>query len=150
MSLGNLQDLVWRSGFPSNTTLSVLFTTPRSTIFMVKICVYNHPFKNFRNKEHEGVEDLMWVMLERLSELGDFSYEQGTDGVLMKSLPSSLKSPSFSTCKSDSTCMSKNSLGSSLELILSNALSIHSMAIPYRFLMLSSHGSCAPQSSVWP
>ena len=30
----------------------------RSTIFVINICVYNHPFKNFRNREHEGVEDL--------------------------------------------------------------------------------------------
>ena len=46
LSLGNLQDVVWRSGFPSNTTLSVLFTTMRSTIFMVNICVYNHPLND--------------------------------------------------------------------------------------------------------
>jgi len=46
-----------------NTHLSALlsrFTTTRSTIFMINICVYNHPLKKFRNSEHEGVEDLMW------------------------------------------------------------------------------------------
>jgi hypothetical protein len=56
----------------------------RSAIFMIDICVYNHPFKIFRNREHEGVEDLVWAMLERLSESEYFLYEQGLDGVFMK------------------------------------------------------------------
>jgi hypothetical protein len=52
---------------------------------MINICVYSHPFKILRNKEHEGVEDLMWGNVrERLSESGDISYEQGFDGVFMK------------------------------------------------------------------
>ena len=33
--------------------------TTRSTIFMINICIYNHPFKIFRNRKYEGVEDLM-------------------------------------------------------------------------------------------
>jgi hypothetical protein len=57
----------------------------RSVISIINICVYSHPFKILRNKEHEGVEDLVWGNLrERLSESGDISYEQGFDGVFMK------------------------------------------------------------------
>ena len=33
--------------------------TMRSTIFMINKYIYNHPFKKFMNKKHEGVEDLM-------------------------------------------------------------------------------------------
>jgi hypothetical protein len=51
---------------------------------MINICVFNHPFKIFRNREHKGVEDLVWAMLERLSESGDFLYEQGLDRVFIK------------------------------------------------------------------
>ena len=31
----------------------------RFAIFMINICIYNHPFKVFMNKKHEGVEDLV-------------------------------------------------------------------------------------------
>jgi hypothetical protein len=52
---------------------------------MINICIYNHPFKILRNKEHKGVEDLVWGNVrERLSESRDISYEQGFDGVFMK------------------------------------------------------------------
>jgi hypothetical protein len=52
---------------------------------MINICVYSHPFKILRNKECEGVEDLVWGNVrERLSESGDISYEQGFDGAFMK------------------------------------------------------------------
>jgi hypothetical protein len=61
------------------------FNTTRSAISIINICVYSHPFKIIRNKEHEGVEDLMWGNVrERLSESRDISYEQGFDGVFMK------------------------------------------------------------------
>jgi hypothetical protein len=33
--------------------------TMKSAIFMINICIYNHPFKVFRNRKYEGVEDLM-------------------------------------------------------------------------------------------
>ena len=33
--------------------------TMRSIIFMINICIYNHPFKVFMNRKYEGVEDLM-------------------------------------------------------------------------------------------
>jgi hypothetical protein len=57
----------------------------RSAISMINICVYDHHFKILRNKEHEGVEGLVWGNVrERLSELGGISYEQGFDGVFMK------------------------------------------------------------------
>jgi hypothetical protein len=32
----------------------------RFAMFMINICVFNHPFKIFRNREHKGVEDLAW------------------------------------------------------------------------------------------
>jgi hypothetical protein len=63
LSLRNLQDMNWQSGFPSSTSLCVLisrFNTTRSAMFMINICVFNHPFKIFRNREHKGVEDLVW------------------------------------------------------------------------------------------
>jgi hypothetical protein len=61
------------------------FNTTRSAISMINICVYSHPFKILRNKEHDRVEDLMWGNVrERLSESGDISYKQGFDGVFMK------------------------------------------------------------------
>jgi len=50
---------------------------------MINIYVYNHPFKRIRNREHEGVDDRVWGNVKRLSELGDFSYEQGFDGVFI-------------------------------------------------------------------
>ena len=52
----------WWSGFPSNTNLRVpisRFMPMRFAIFMINICIYNHPFKVFLNRKHEGVEDLM-------------------------------------------------------------------------------------------
>ena len=52
----------WCSGFPSNTNLRVpvsRFMPTRFAIFMINICIYNHPFKVFMNRKHEGVEDLM-------------------------------------------------------------------------------------------
>ena len=39
--------------------LSSRFMPMRFAIFMINICIYNHPFKVFMNKENEGVEDLM-------------------------------------------------------------------------------------------
>ena len=33
--------------------------TTRSAVFMINICIYNHPFNFFLNKKHEGVEDLV-------------------------------------------------------------------------------------------
>ena len=33
--------------------------TTRSIIFMINICIYNHSFKVFINKEYKGVEDLV-------------------------------------------------------------------------------------------
>jgi hypothetical protein len=33
--------------------------TTRFTIFMINICIYNHPFKIFVDKKHEGVGDLI-------------------------------------------------------------------------------------------
>jgi hypothetical protein len=63
MSLGILQVMNWQSGFPSSTSLCVLilrFNTMGYVMFMINICVYIHHFKIFRNKEHKGVEDLVW------------------------------------------------------------------------------------------
>ena len=48
--------------FPSNINLWVpisRFVPTRFAIFMINICIYNHPFKVLMNKEYEGVEDLM-------------------------------------------------------------------------------------------
>ena len=48
--------------FPSNTNLCIpisRFMPMRFAIFMINICIYNHPFKVFMNKENEGVEDLV-------------------------------------------------------------------------------------------
>jgi hypothetical protein len=61
------------------------FNTTTSAISMINICIYSHPFKILRNKEHEGIENLVWGnVTEILSESGDISYEQGFDGVFMK------------------------------------------------------------------
>ena len=52
----------WWSGFPSNTKLWVpipRFLPTIFAIFMINICIYNHPFKVFMNREYDGVEDLM-------------------------------------------------------------------------------------------
>jgi hypothetical protein len=52
------------NGGPASTSLCALilrFNTMRSAMFMINICVFNHPFKIFRNREHKGVEDLVWV-----------------------------------------------------------------------------------------
>ena len=52
----------WWSGFPSNINLWVpilRFMPMRFAIFMINICVYNHPFKVFMNRKYEGVEDLV-------------------------------------------------------------------------------------------
>ena len=52
----------WLSGFPSNMNLCVpasRFMLTRFAIFMINICIYNHPFNNFMNREYEGVEDLV-------------------------------------------------------------------------------------------
>ena len=54
--------LSWWSGFPSNTNLCVpisRFMPTRFAILMINICIYNHPFRVFMNREYEGVEDLM-------------------------------------------------------------------------------------------
>jgi hypothetical protein len=64
----------------------------RSAIFMINICIYNHPFKVFMSREYEGLKISCVVMLKRLMlerpiESGDFSYECGFDEVLMKKLP---------------------------------------------------------------
>ena len=34
--------------------------TTRSTIFMINICIYNHPSKVLMSRENEGVENLVW------------------------------------------------------------------------------------------
>ena len=52
----------WWSGFPSNTNLRLpisRFMPTRFAIFMINICIYNHLFNNFMNREYEGVEDLL-------------------------------------------------------------------------------------------
>ena len=52
----------WWSGFPSNTNLGLpisRFMPTRFAIFMINICIYNHPYNNFMNRDCEGVEDLM-------------------------------------------------------------------------------------------
>jgi hypothetical protein len=36
------------------------FPPTRSIIFMINIYIYNHLFKVFRNRKHEGVEDLVY------------------------------------------------------------------------------------------
>ena len=54
--------LNWWSGFPSNTNLCVpisIFMSMRFVIFVINICIYNHPFKVFMNRKYEGVEDLV-------------------------------------------------------------------------------------------
>ena len=54
--------LNWWSGFPSNTNLCVpisIFMSMRFVIFVINICIYNHPFKVFMNMECEGAEDLV-------------------------------------------------------------------------------------------
>ena len=56
----------------------------RFTIFMINICIYNHPFNNFMNREYEGVEDLCVAILERPIDSGYFSYEHGFDEVFTK------------------------------------------------------------------
>ena len=58
--------------------------TMRSTIFMINICIYNHPFKVFMNRKYEGVEDLVCGNIGETIDLGNFSYEQGFDEVFMK------------------------------------------------------------------
>ena len=58
--------------------------TMRSAIFMINICIYNHPFKVFMNRKHKGFEDLVCAMLERLINSWDFSCEHGFDEVFMK------------------------------------------------------------------
>ena len=52
----------WWSGFPSNTNLRVpisRFMPTRFVIFVINICIYNHPLNDFMNRKHEGVEDLV-------------------------------------------------------------------------------------------
>ena len=52
----------WWSGFPSNTNLCVpisRFMSTRLVVFMINICIYNHLFKVFINRENEGVENLV-------------------------------------------------------------------------------------------
>ena len=52
----------WWSIFPSNTNLRLpisRFMPTRFAIFMINICIYNHPFKVFMNREYEGIEDLV-------------------------------------------------------------------------------------------
>ena len=47
----------WWSGFPSNTNLWVpisRFMPTRFVIFMINICIYNHPFKVFMNRKLGG------------------------------------------------------------------------------------------------
>ena len=39
--------------------LSSRFMPTRFAIFMINICIYNHPFKVFMYRKHEGVEDLV-------------------------------------------------------------------------------------------
>jgi len=51
LSLGNLQDVLVKLSQDSNTM--------RSMIFMINIYIYNNHFKIFRNREYEGVQDLM-------------------------------------------------------------------------------------------
>jgi hypothetical protein len=33
--------------------------TMRFAIFMINICIYNHPFKVFMNRKYEGIEDFV-------------------------------------------------------------------------------------------
>ena len=50
--------LSWWSGFSSNINLCVpisRFMPTRFAIFGINICIYNHPFKVFVNRKHEGV-----------------------------------------------------------------------------------------------
>ena len=49
---------------PLCTYLKILIM--RFVIFMINICIYNHPFKVFMNRKHKGFEDLVCAMLERL------------------------------------------------------------------------------------
>ena len=58
--------------------------TMRSTIFMINICIYNHPFKVFMNRKYEGLKISCVAMLERPIDSRIFSYEQGFDEVFMK------------------------------------------------------------------
>ena len=55
-------------GKPSNCTqvgevvsppISTFVYLSQGAIFVINICIYNHPFNNFMNKKHEGFEDLV-------------------------------------------------------------------------------------------
>jgi hypothetical protein len=66
--------LNWWSGFPSNTNLRVLISrfTTRSAVFMINTCIYNHPFKVFMNRKHEGVKDLVCGNVRETNWFGRF------------------------------------------------------------------------------
>ena len=77
----------WWSGFLSNSNLRLpilRFMPTRFAIFMINICIYNHPFKNFRNKKYKGLKTSCVVMLERPIDLGNFSCKHGFNKVFMK------------------------------------------------------------------
>jgi hypothetical protein len=56
----------------------------RYAIFMINICIYNHPFEIFINRKSEGLEISNVGRLDRPIELGDVSYEYGFDEVVME------------------------------------------------------------------
>jgi len=55
-----------------------------SAIFIIDICIDNHPFKVFINRKKEGLEISNVVWLERPIDWGDVLYEQGLGEVFMK------------------------------------------------------------------
>ena len=58
--------------------------TTRFAIFMINICIYNHPFKVFMNRKYEGLKISRVAKLERPIDSGDFSCKHGFDDVPMK------------------------------------------------------------------
>ena len=71
--------------YPPTSTFVYLSQDSHNEICnMINTCIYNHPFKVFMNRKHEGVEDLVCAMLERPIDSGDFSCGHGFDEVLMK------------------------------------------------------------------
>jgi len=55
----------------------------RSAVFMIYICIDNHPFENSVSKKMRWFEILNVKRLERPIELGFVSYEQRLDEVFM-------------------------------------------------------------------
>ena len=64
--------------------LSSRFMPMRFAIFMINICIYNHPFNILWTWSTRGLKISCVAMLERPIDSGDFSCEHRFDGVFMK------------------------------------------------------------------